>query len=193
MGLVLVVGAGVPAVSAADPPVVYPAFGEQAVDPSPDLITHDCPDATASGEPVQMCLALADRLSAIRWRDGAIHDSIRAGLAGIGDQLDELNSTTGGLASTLDLLDEHVQSLGETSEQAAQAIAGMSSDQYPLLVEIRDALVTNGGLPESVSLASGDRTTIEDLQGSIHADVWFLAGLVAAAMVGFQLHRVLRP
>lgn len=156
MGVVLVWCGWVPAVSHG---AVYPEFGEQTS--GGDVITHDCPTGTSGGEPVESCMALADRLTALRWRLGALHDSMRAATAGIGDLQEDANGK-------LDTLHDD-------------------------LVTIADA--TAGGSPElaTVELSTIDRATIEDAQGSLHADVWFLAGLLSAFLVASQLRAVFRP
>ena len=152
---------------------VYPMFGEQTVGGTPDAVTHDCPTTTTGGEPVESCAALADRLSSLRWRVGAVHDSLRSGLAGIGDQLDSL----GGLPADVATTNAKLSTLHDDLTDVVAALDLM-------------APATAGGTPAFVALSATDRQTIEDAQGSMHADVWFLAGLLAAAMAAFQLHRV---
>lgn len=143
----------------------YPPFGEQAASPSPDAIVNDCPTATSGGEPVESCAALADRLSALRWRLGAIHDSLRAESGAIADALDGLDAK----ATTTNAR------LGETVD---------------LLTELRDGQTT-GGLA-TVELSGEDRVNLADATTAVRSAVWFVAGLLAALLAATQLREVFR-
>lgn len=82
--------------------------------------------------------------------------------------------------------DQTLDELRDTRIDAATACAAEVERLESLSAGLTDVqtAVEAARTTDTVSLSGTDRQQAEDIQGALHADLWFLSGLLAAVLVG---------
>lgn len=112
-------------------------------------------------------------------------------------------STNAQLAAQSTKLDAVVDRLGALTSPAAGSVNAQLAQLHTDLVAVKTSIdaqgpnTAGGGStstdPQPVELGDVDRAMFEDAQGSIHADVWALFGLLIVVLIGPRLWELWRP
>lgn len=156
------------------------ARADHDADPPADLGCHDGWTATGVND--------GDSLP-------AVNESLRLECHSQLLRLDELGTRLGNANTTLDAIDGRLSNVN-----------GKLDTLHDDLVAVESAITAQGSNPPTaaagtdedpqyVRLASGDGTheLVADAANVAHADVWFLAGLLAAGLAGYALSRAVLP
>jgi hypothetical protein len=99
------------------------------------------------------------------------------------------------LADRLDAIEESAQPLDGRLSGIRSELDGVLDVRLERGSDAETPLYTDGteSGESTVALSGYDRDLVEDVQGSLHADLYLLAGLLAAAFAGFLIARQVFP